>query len=605
MPTTPPPVTGSPAQQAWFRWAEEQYRHNADFQVGAALRLQGAESAASTAGNTAAQAGAVADQAANRTEYPAPTGRLPADLRDESYWVPVVAGVKSVFGSGRATNARNALPTSSGIELSPSSDEGAWLDITAVYPLPVSRRVFVNSTDADAAFTVQWRDTAGDIMDETRLTGGIAVAPALASSYNVALTRESGEGTAIVDNATVFEVIGENGLYISPEGVLVTDGSGNPVLEISPSTPVLDAPTAPTLLSDIGSVVIHWDGNLTSGAPGPTFWRIIAQQSPNGTSGWVNVGQPLQDAGDITVQATVGEDFWYRLIAVDNLNRQSAPSATASITVAGVDIAELAPDVYDAIENAQNTADGKNRIFAQTTEPVADPDLPFAQGDQWWIVDPADPDGFSGVKIWNGTAWGNFYFVADSIVVPGSVGTVVIADGAITSDKITAGTIEADRLSPAAGSSLDISANGSINLLVGQTESLSQAQVDQQGQIDANSANITEVGTLASDASSIATDAASAAATAQATAEATAATVEPLAQTYRFTSSGAFIGAPGSPYEFKIENTGAGILYNGVAVSTWTAEEMWVKQFRGDIVKLGDHQLERYSGGGTVVRAVS
>jgi hypothetical protein len=604
MGSSPPFVTGTPDQQEFFRWVRERIQANDLFQGATELRLGGAESSVATAGNVATQAVATADEATNRTEYPAPTGRLPADLRDVAYWEAVIGGVKSVFGANKVTNARNVLATTSGIELFPSSAEGAWLDITGIYSLPVSRRVFVNSTDPDAAFTVQWRDTSYEIIDETRFTGGIAIAPALASAYNVALSREVDEGTAVVDNATIFEVIGENGLYISPDGVLVTDGSGNPVLEISPNTPVLEAPTDPTLASENGTVVVRWDGLLTDGAPGPTFWRVIAQQSSDGTTGWVNVGQPLQDEGDISVQGAVGDTLWYRLIAVDNLNRVSDPSGTASITVSGVDLGALAPDVYDAIINAQETADGKNKIFAQETEPVEDPEFPFNQGDQWWIVDLADPDGFSGVKIWNGTDWVNYFFVADSIVVPGSVGTVVIADGAITSDKITAGTIEADRVSPAFGSSLNLEANGSINFLVGETQNLATTVGDQQGQIDGLGSDVAEVGAIASDASSVANDAATAASSAQATADATAATVEPLAQTYRFTTTGAFIGAPGSPYEFNIENTGANILYNGVAVSTWTADEMWVKQFRGDIVKLGDHQIERYSGGGTVVRAI-
>ena len=604
MGSSPPFVTGTPDQQEFFRWVKERILANDQFQDTTGLRLGGAETSVATAGNVATQAVSTADEATNRTEYPTPTGRLPADLRDVAYWEAVIGGTKSVFGAERATNARNVMATGSGIELAPSSAEGAWLDVTSIYSIPVSRRVFVNSTDADAAFTVQWRDTSYEIIDETRLTGGIAIAPTLASAYNVALTRQVDEGTVVVDNATIFEVIGENGLYISPDGVLVTDGSGNPVLEISPNTPVLEAPTAPTLASENGTVVVRWDGLLTDGAPGPTFWRVIAQQSSDGTTGWVNVGQPLQDEGDISVQGAVGDTLWYRLIAVDNLNRASDPSATASITVSGVDLSTLAPDVVDAIENAQNTADGKNRIFAQLTEPTADPEIPFVQGDQWWIVDPADPDGFSGVKIWNGTAWVNYFFVADSIVVPGSVGTVVIADGAITSDKITAGTIEADRVSPAFGSSLNLEANGSINFLVGETQNLATTVGDQQGQIDGLGSDVAEVGSLASEASSVANDAAAAATTAQATADATAAAVEPLAQTYRFTSTGAFIGAPGSPYEFNIENTGANILYNGVAVSTWTADEMWVKQFRGDVVKLGDHQIERYSGGGTVVREI-
>lgn len=178
-----------------------------------------------------------------------------------------------------------------------------------------------------------------------------------------------------------------------------------------------------------------------------------------------------------------------------------------------------------------------------------------------------------------------------------------VMDEAITAVKIKAFSIEANNLSPSVGSSLDISANGSINLLVGETAALAQTSVDQQGAIDGLNADLVEVGTLASDASSVANDAQTIAGAAQAAADANTAIIEPLAQTYRFTSSGAFVGAPGSPYEFVIQNTGAAIRFNGTDVSTWDAQEMWVKQFRGDIVKLGNHQIEKYDTG-TVVRAI-
>lgn len=109
--------------------------------------------------------------------------------------------------------------------------------------------------------------------------------------------------------------------------------------------------------------------------------------------------------------------------------------------VAGVsERVQTAQDAADAAaaeaQSAQTTADGKNRILASATEPDHEG---LAAGDQWLVLgDPSDATHVTGVKVWNGTAFGDLRMVADQILVPGSAGTVSIADGAVTAPKITA-----------------------------------------------------------------------------------------------------------------------------------------------------------------------
>jgi hypothetical protein len=180
-----------------------------------------------------------------------------------------------------------------------------------------------------------------------------------------------------------------------------------------------------------------------------------------------------------------------------------------------------------------------------------------------------------------------------------------IAGGTITANEIAANTIEVNNVSPSFGSSLNLSANGSINFLVGVTDSQALAISENQSSIGTLDTQIEGAATVAGDAASAASEAKTKADTAQTTANTTALALESLGQTYRFTSTGAYIGAPDSPYEFVIQNTGAQILVNGVVVSWWDATTMHVPSFVGTTVVLANHQIEADPAGtGTVVRAI-
>lgn len=103
---------------------------------------------------------------------------------------------------------------------------------------------------------------------------------------------------------------------------------------------------------------------------------------------------------------------------------------------------------FAGIKSVQATADGKNTIFTQTATPTAK-----AAGDQWWQTNSAG--NVIAVRVWNGSTWNTYNMVASSVLVPSSVGTIQLADGAITAPKITA----SEELSAKAGQfmQLDVS----------------------------------------------------------------------------------------------------------------------------------------------------
>ena len=136
-----------------------------------------------------------------------------------------------------------------------------------------------------------------------------------------------------------------------------------------------------------------------------------------------------------------------------------------------------------------------------------------------------------------------------------------IAAGAVTADHITAGAIEVSHLSPSIGGEIDISANDSINFVVGLVETVEGSQNETQQSL------------------------------------------EEMQTYYTFGAAGAVVSTPASPFAVAIRNDRIEMLENGNVVSYWNAGQMVVSQFVGEQVILGNHKLEKYSDG-TVVRAL-
>jgi hypothetical protein len=136
-----------------------------------------------------------------------------------------------------------------------------------------------------------------------------------------------------------------------------------------------------------------------------------------------------------------------------------------------------------------------------------------------------------------------------------------IAAGSIEADHIVAGAIQTSHLSPSVGQELDITANESINLVVGQMDVLT-------GDVNDNQQNL-----------------------------------EAMQTYYTFGVDGAVVSTPASPFAVAIRNDRIEMLENGNVVSYWNSGQMVVAQLVGEKVILGNHQLEKYDDG-TVVRAL-
>ena len=213
------------------------------------------------------------------------------------------------------------------------------------------------------------------------------------------------------------------------------------VLNVTPSTPSTppSPPTQPQLSSALGMLTVTWNGQLSTGAPLPGFKEVFVEIQDGAV--WKRVGQTLTRAGASVVSGlAVGATVTVRLIASSILGNLSAPSPTATTTIQGVALPDVAGDLENAItdaltaaETAKTTADGKNRIIVSTTTP---PGSAYTPGDLWYVRDPAVSTRFTGVRVWSGSTWVNYQLVANSVLVPGSVGGTLIQDGQVTSTKM-------------------------------------------------------------------------------------------------------------------------------------------------------------------------
>lgn len=371
---------------------------------------------------------------------------------------------------------------------------------------------------------------------------------------------------------------------------------------VGPTAPMA-APSDPVLSSSNGVLIVTWDGKLGITDPPPQLRYVYAKVSPHGLGTFTIQGQALQQAGNIFISGlTVGDSYDVELFAVDGMAITSAASGVATLAVTGVDLGDVQAEIDGAVSDAADalaaattaatTADGKNSIFLAEE---ASPPTALAAGDQWWVLGTGDTEGqVIDLQIWNETEadWIPYRIVADSILVPGSAGTISIADGAIVASKITAseelwatvlgahrivaeeiqvgsltgdvlaaGTIKLLNLEPSIGDDLNISANSSITIIAGNLNTVQSGQ-------DALNDNLTEMQTY-----------------------------------YKFGVDGAEITRPGSPFSLLLKSDGIDMKAGSNVVSSWSANQMYVPSLVAEKVVLGNHQLEKY-GSGTVVRSL-
>ena len=94
---------------------------------------------------------------------------------------------------------------------------------------------------------------------------------------------------------------------------------------------------------------------------------------------------------------------------------------------------EAAKQAYNLAFSATQTVDGMRRVIPSTSEPAA-PAAGWMNGDQWWQYEVEPVTGrnrIANIWVWNGTAFAPFQIVADSLLIPGSVGNILLAEGAV------------------------------------------------------------------------------------------------------------------------------------------------------------------------------
>ncbi|MFT4225302.1 phage tail spike protein [Micropruina sp.] len=276
------------------------------------------------------------------------------------------------------------------------------------------------------------------------------------SGYGIAIAyysvRITGGRTARADNTTVgFDGLDPNQLVSVQVCAVSVDGVASdwtPAAQITTATPTADIepPTPFTLSSQSGMITIAWDRMIQGGGipyPPPLYLAHIQVQEGTSAAGpWIGAGAVTTAVPTLIRPHTdhIGETRWYRGRCVSTTGVEGSWGTTSSVVVTSAintavsDAQAAANAAAVAASNAQTTANGKNKIFTQMLSPI--PADGLTVGDEWYVLNVSGQ--IIGVRIWNGGAWAARPFVADSVIVPSSVGPILLADGAVTAPKIVA-----------------------------------------------------------------------------------------------------------------------------------------------------------------------
>lgn len=189
---------------------------------------------------------------------------------------------------------------------------------------------------------------------------------------------------------------------------------------------------------------------------------VSADEAEFGTSVVVPPGEDIEDVkseienpkeGFLVVDATTGESQIYSETQ-ETYYDVSDPVAQVSADAAA-DAAALAA-ANAAL--AQQTADGKNKVFRSASQPTTGP---FAEGDIWF-----DTDDDNKIYRYTSGSWntaielGNnaLASIAATKITAGTLAAGVVYAGSITAGQITAGNISADRISANVITAVNLSA---------------------------------------------------------------------------------------------------------------------------------------------------
>lgn len=132
----------------------------------------------------------------------------------------------------------------------------------------------------------------------------------------------------------------------------------------------------------------------------------------------------------------------------------TAQDAANKANTAAQNAAAIANRAEAAAKNAQTTANGKNKIFTQSSEPSHSGLVP---GDQWNVTNSSGQ--VTSNRVWNGSSFVEHKLYLSSLAVPSSVGTTLIQDNAITTGKVAANAINASKIAADAVTADKIAAN--------------------------------------------------------------------------------------------------------------------------------------------------
>ena len=218
------------------------------------------------------------------------------------------------------------------------------------------------------------------------------------------------------------------------------------VATVESDTTPCSVPSEPIVSSKLGVVTIHWDGKTSTGAQmEPDFDHIEVGKGAT-AAGMQVISATQAGQGDYVITGlAIGSRHSYALRSVDHAGNRSAWSAIASVTVASAVPQETLDSINKDIAKAEaeakaakTTADGKNKVFTQATEPAH---AGLTKGDLWQKLDSSGH--ISSVNVWNDTKFTAYSLVADSLLVPGSVnGSVLIKDGTVEAKNIKIGNGE-------------------------------------------------------------------------------------------------------------------------------------------------------------------
>jgi len=135
-------------------------------------------------------------------------------------------------------------------------------------------------------------------------------------------------------------------------------------------------------------------------------------------------------------------DIWFD---TDDGNKQYYYNGTAWVSVQDAAIAAA----QSAANAAQTTADGKNRVYRQTTQPTTGP---FAEGDLWF-----DTDDDKKIYRYTSGSWGTAVALGNNAlanlsankITSGSIDASVITVSNLNAGNISTGTLAADRIAAA------------------------------------------------------------------------------------------------------------------------------------------------------------